>query len=96
MLIPLEFHGVHLAPLGAIHKQIEWDLPTSRTARVRVRRHTCCCGNVQFELCEAGGLMFIRRLESSHDGGVVVHETERVRTAQAVHLWDLLLRGQAG
>lgn len=93
-MIPPEFHGEHFAPLGSVHERIDWDVPTPRTDRVRVRRHTCCCRNVQYEFCEAGGLAFIRRLEFS-SGDVAIHETERLLTLKAAHLWELLLRGNA-
>ncbi|MFC4059521.1 hypothetical protein ACFOWE_14550 [Planomonospora corallina] len=94
MGFPLEFHGVHAAPLAAAHERIRWAVPVPRTDRIRGRSHTCVCQEVQFELCEAGGLAFIRRLRVLQ-GRVVVHETEWTVTARAVRLWELLLRGRA-
>ncbi|GGO26135.1 hypothetical protein GCM10010116_52470 [Microbispora rosea subsp. aerata] len=45
-----------------------------RAASVRVRRHTCDCQPVVYELCQAGGLMFVRRYDRSN--GVLIEESE--------------------
>ncbi|GAA1739223.1 hypothetical protein GCM10009734_51560 [Nonomuraea bangladeshensis] len=47
-----------------------------------------------YELCQAGGLMFIQRVVRS-EGGVERHETARLACAQAERLWILLLNGRA-
>ncbi|WP_203863579.1 hypothetical protein [Planobispora rosea] len=94
MTFPPGFHGIHAAPLTTTYERIRWVVPVPRTDRIRVRSHTCICREIQFELCEAGGLAFIRRLAPLR-GRDVVHETEWTVTTRAVRLWESLLRGQA-
>jgi hypothetical protein len=67
---------------------------TRRSDRVRVRRHTCDCKETIYELCHAGGLMFIRRTVREL-GGPVAHETERLITVRMEDLWMRLILGQA-
>ncbi|MEU0564758.1 hypothetical protein ABZ297_05060 [Nonomuraea sp. NPDC005983] len=89
-----EFHGVHFAPPQPGHVEVDWGVPVSRCNRVRVREHTCECDSVLFELCQAGGQLFIRRtLRDS--GGVTVHESGWLVSAAAMELWRRLLRGEA-
>ncbi|MEU7916434.1 hypothetical protein [Microbispora bryophytorum] len=64
-----------------------------RAASVRVRRHTCDCQPVAYELCQAGGLMFVRRYDRTD--GVLIHESEWLRPPAAEHLWTRILLGQA-
>jgi hypothetical protein len=94
MPAPSDLHREHVFPLDPAHERIRWLTPLPHLDRVRVRRRTCSCGDVLFELCEAGGSAFIRRLEISMNK-VVVHESSRLPTARAVHLWQRLRRGQA-
>ncbi|MFC7718826.1 MULTISPECIES: hypothetical protein [Nonomuraea] len=47
-----------------------------------------------FELCQAGGLRFIRRTVREA-GAVVVHESDWAVSAVAGRLWELLLGGHA-
>ncbi|WP_204015760.1 hypothetical protein [Sphaerimonospora thailandensis] len=66
-----------------------------RTAYVRVVEHNCDdCVPVSYELCAAGGLMFIRRTDRSRDKPLV-RETERLITYRARDLWRDLLLGLA-
>ncbi|MFF4122680.1 hypothetical protein ACFYYP_04065 [Microbispora rosea] len=46
-----------------------------------------------YELCQAGGLMFVRRYDRSD--GVLIEESEWVRPPAAEHLWTRILLGQA-
>ncbi|MGV9303142.1 hypothetical protein ACWENQ_02755 [Nonomuraea sp. NPDC004354] len=89
-----EWHSQHPEPLreGAI--AIDWSLEVPRADRVRVKSYTCNCVPVFYELCQAAGLMFIRRLSQ---GGEVtlVHESPWLRCAEVEDLWQRLLRGEA-
>ncbi|MFD1935110.1 hypothetical protein ACFSKW_26910 [Nonomuraea mangrovi] len=88
------FHGTHTAAVRAGYRAIDWSLPALRCDRVRVRAHTCECGEVLFEFCLAGGLSFIRRTVR-HGEGVVVHESDWFVTRVVERLWEQLLRGEA-
>ncbi|MEU8248601.1 hypothetical protein [Nonomuraea sp. NPDC048916] len=61
---------------------------------MRVRDHTCDCQAVFYELCQAGGLRFIRRT-SRKGGRMVVDESPWVIAAEAEALWRRLLEGRA-
>ncbi|MFB9882891.1 hypothetical protein ACFFMN_33670 [Planobispora siamensis] len=80
--------------LQAEHERIDWRGEQARAARVRIREHTCDCKATFYELCQAGGLMFIRR---THRGpaGVVVHESPWIPAKEAQELWLRLLSGSA-
>ncbi|GAA1271692.1 hypothetical protein Psi02_52010 [Planotetraspora silvatica] len=88
------YHGIHVAPLQREHERIKWMRDTRRSDRVRVRRHTCDCKETIYELCHAGGLLFIRRTVRE-PGGPVAHETERLITVRMEDLWMRLILGQA-
>ncbi|MGI5160141.1 hypothetical protein [Microbispora sp. CA-102843] len=66
--------------------------PTNRSDRVRVRRHTCECKATIYELCSAGGLLFIRRTKRGKK--VEIRETERLVAARMEELWVRLLSGE--
>ncbi|WP_084464546.1 hypothetical protein [Microtetraspora fusca] len=89
-----EYHGLHVAPTQKQHDKIRWIAPTSRSSRIRVREHTCECKATIYELCQAGGLTFIRRTVRGPDGPVV-HEGPWLLAAKAQRLWHHLLLGQA-
>lgn len=88
------FHGAHVAAAQSGCMAIDWTAPVARCSNVRVRSHTCECASELFELCQAGGLLFIRRTLRKA-GADVVHESGWVVSAVAERLWELLLRGQA-
>ncbi|GAA2653616.1 hypothetical protein GCM10010412_021870 [Nonomuraea recticatena] len=88
------FHGAHAAAARPGHVAINWTTPTPRCNRISVRRHTCECVPEVFELCQAGGLRFIRRTVREA-GAVVVHESDWAVSAVAGRLWELLLGGHA-
>lgn len=92
--LPRPYHGLHVAPAQAGYEEIRWLRPTSRSDRVRVRRHTCECRPTVYELCAAGGLMFVRRTVEARRG-VRIHETDRINTAGMRELWRRLILGQA-
>ncbi|GES15221.1 hypothetical protein Amac_088180 [Acrocarpospora macrocephala] len=89
-----EVHGLHVAPAQAGCEVLLWLVPVARADRTRVRQHTCECRATIYELCQAGGLRFIRRTVRGPDGQRV-HETERLVAARAERVWLRLLLGQA-
>jgi hypothetical protein len=89
-----EYHGVHVADPREGCVGVDWSEPTPRTTRVRVREITCECSSVIYEVCQAAGLMFIRRTVRA-GRSVVVHESEWSLTAEVERLWSLLLAGRA-
>lgn len=91
--LPPPYHGIHVGPAWEDHESITWLKPTPRSDRVRVRRHTCECKPTIYELCQAGGLLFVRRTE--REPAVKVRETERLITVRIVPLWTKLLTGEA-
>jgi hypothetical protein len=87
-------YGRHVEVARDGHQQIEWDPERSRAVHVRVRDYTCDCEPVFYELCQAGGLRYIRR--TSRGGGkVVVTESDPVAASKTDALWLRLMRGEA-
>ncbi|GGO77134.1 hypothetical protein [Nonomuraea cavernae] len=62
---------------------------------MRVRDHTCDCQAVFYELCQSGGLRFIRRTSRKDGRRMVVEESPWVIAAEADILWRRLLEGRA-
>ncbi|MFD8528609.1 hypothetical protein ACFV0L_14460 [Streptosporangium canum] len=87
------YHGVHPAAPQADYEWLMWRDCAPRADRVRIREHTCECRTVVYELCQAGGLLFIRRTYRSD--AVLMHESEWLRTADGERLWLRVLLGQA-
>lgn len=71
-----------------------WSASVPRAERVRVRAHTCECLATGYELCAAGGLFFVRRIER---GRVTPRVMESVWMAmrEAEALWLQILKGLA-
>ncbi|MEU7892960.1 hypothetical protein AB0B45_08840 [Nonomuraea sp. NPDC049152] len=84
----------HVADLVDAYVPIDWAAEAPRADRVRVKSFTCDCMPVFYELCQAAGLMFIRRLSRGGDV-TVVHESPWLRSALVEELWEELLRGEA-
>ncbi|GAA4047318.1 hypothetical protein [Nonomuraea soli] len=70
-----------------------WYPAVPRTDRLRVRDHSCSCGVVIYELCEAGGLQFIRRIRPGN-GQTVVEESGREIASKIGPLWARMLQGE--
>ncbi|MEU7746967.1 hypothetical protein [Nonomuraea sp. NPDC049158] len=88
------YHGPHAASQQPGAQVVTWLNPDPFAERVRVVRHTCECRARIYELCAAGGLVWVRvtdRLGRS----TVVKETHRFRTREAEELWLKILLGQA-
>jgi hypothetical protein len=89
-----EWHGFHAAPLQAGYERLAWSPPSARTPCVRVRSHTCECEPVIYELCQAAGLMFVRRTVRAEHGDET-RETEWRPAAYTLRVWGLILQGLA-
>ncbi|MFI6709534.1 hypothetical protein ACIBF7_24060 [Nonomuraea sp. NPDC050478] len=89
-----ELHGQHPASADGAVVMIDWCPAVPRTERVRVRDYTCDCRPIVYELCQAGGLRFIRRI-SRPNGRLVVEESRWSTSAVIDTLWGELLRGEA-
>jgi hypothetical protein len=87
------YHGVHSAAPQADYERLVWRDYMPRADRIRVREHTCACQRITYELCQAGGLLFIRRTYRSD--AVLMHESECLRAADGERLWLRILLGQA-
>jgi hypothetical protein len=85
-------HHVPAARLDCL--RIDWYLPSPQGERVRVRAHTCDCQASFYELCQSGGMRFIRRT-TRHGGRVVIEESERGVAAHTDAVWAMLLKGAA-
>ena len=87
-------HGHHPGLLQVRHELIDWRPELSRAGQVRVKEHTCDCRATFYELCQAGGLMFVRRTRRLK-GAVDVHESPWVVARVTQALWLRLLMGSA-
>ncbi|MDP9845812.1 hypothetical protein [Streptosporangium lutulentum] len=87
-------HGHHPGVLRVGHQSIDWRPTLPRAGRVRVKEHTCDCLATFYELCQAGGLMFVRRTHRLR-GVVSVHESPWTVARETQELWLRLLMGSA-
>ncbi|WP_067133180.1 hypothetical protein [Microtetraspora malaysiensis] len=90
--LPAGYHGVHPAHPKAGGERLEWRECHPRAIRIRVLEHTCECQDIVYELCQAGGLLFVRRHYRAADGAVVT-ESEWLRAVPARRLWTNILLG---
>ncbi|MFG3437740.1 hypothetical protein ACGF0J_10920 [Nonomuraea sp. NPDC047897] len=88
------FHGLHPVAASARCLRVSWSASLPRAARVRVRSHTCECLAVVHELCEAGGLFFVRRTDRS-SGTPEVTESNWTTMREAQTLWLHITNGLA-
>lgn len=82
----------HVPPPQLSCVKLYW-YPARTGERPRTVAWTCDCPDVYYELCESGGLGFIRRVAKERRRIVV--ETHRVRVGEAQALWVALLSGMA-
>lgn len=82
----------HLPMRQSSCASLDWHAPRD-DGRCRVIAWTCDCRCVYYELCESGGLAFIRRV--TQDRPPTVAETHRVRVPEARTTWQALLTGLA-
>ncbi|WP_433501697.1 hypothetical protein ACQP1K_29100 (plasmid) [Sphaerimonospora sp. CA-214678] len=73
---------------------VRWLKPQPRCPRIRVKEHTCECRARIYELCQAGGLFFIRRTDRGRNGQKVM-ETEWLPSARMRELWHKIITGHA-
>ncbi|GAA3245569.1 hypothetical protein [Nonomuraea helvata] len=93
MADPSAYHGIHPAPVRSGCERVDWSPCVPRTDRVRVRAHTCECLPTVYEMCAAGGLMFIRRIDRKH-GQPEIHESTWTRARDVEELWRRLITGE--
>ncbi|MEU8279669.1 hypothetical protein ACFYOK_35685 [Microbispora bryophytorum] len=93
-MIPPPYHGIHVPDLQRGAEELRWLKPQRRCTHIRVRRHTCECRPRIYELCQAGGLVFVRRTDRKKVG-LEVAETEWLLTARAQELWQKILTGRS-
>ncbi len=93
-MIPEPYHGIHAAAAQPDAATVRWLKPHSRCARIRVKEHTCECRARIYELCQAGGLFFVRRTDRSRSGQQMM-ETEWLPSARTRELWHKILTGHA-
>ncbi|TMR14307.1 hypothetical protein ETD86_29005 [Nonomuraea turkmeniaca] len=83
--------GTHVPVPRSGYTPLRWD-PEQPGARARVRAYTCDCQPTYYELCQAGGLLFIRRTRRS-GREIQVDEGARLRQSEAMIMWTRLLEG---
>ncbi|MFC0862366.1 hypothetical protein ACFHYQ_08655 [Sphaerimonospora cavernae] len=93
-MIPEPYHGTHAAAAQPDAVTIRWLKPQPRSARIRVKEHTCECKARIYELCQAGGLFFVRRTDRAQNGQQVM-ETEWLPSARMRELWHDIITGRA-
>lgn len=93
MILP-SYHGIHVPDPQPDAQKLRWLKPQPRCPHVRVQRHTCECRVRIYELCQAGGLVFVRRTDRE-ETGLEVAETEWLLTARARELWEKILTGRS-
>lgn len=72
---------------------IEWSVALPRAERIRVRAFTNGPGDVWYELCAAGGLMFVRRF-TRRGGRTIVHESTWTQAREAHELWASIVANE--
>lgn len=87
-------YGRHVVPAREGAEVIEWIPQPPRVEGVRVRDYTCDCQPISYELCQAGGVRFVRRIRRV-EGKVLVDECPGGVASPIDALWERLLRGQA-
>jgi len=89
-----DHHSRHVAPASDKSVPIDWMPVPPRAELVRVRDYTCDCRETVYELCQAGGVRFIRRIKQG-DRAPVVEECPTGRAHDIDNLWAQLLSGVA-
>jgi hypothetical protein len=86
--------GIHVPEPLPDCIQLRWDPVHPPVERVKVRAYTCSCRPTFYELCQAGGVLFIRR--TRRDGeAIAVEEGGRAVRARAMIVWNQVLEGSA-
>ncbi|WP_049567913.1 hypothetical protein [Nonomuraea sp. SBT364] len=83
-------HGHHVPAGRDVELAIAWSPEAVRASPVRVRDYTCPCREPYYELCQAEGRRFIRRVHLVKDQSITV-ESPRDSAASINELWVRLL-----
>ncbi|RVX38059.1 hypothetical protein EDD27_0349 [Nonomuraea polychroma] len=86
--------GIHVPEPRPNRTVLRWAPVQPTAGRVRVRAYTCDCQPTFYELCQAGGQLFIRRTQRL-GARVLVDESEPFRYAKALIMWTKLMEGLA-
>ncbi|MFF3445039.1 hypothetical protein [Streptosporangium sp. NPDC002721] len=78
----------HVLPARSHCEPLTWH-PLRGDGQARVVRWTCDCDALFYELCQAGGLRFIRRTRRHH----AIDESDRWQAQEADAMWIALLHG---
>ncbi|GAB3163793.1 hypothetical protein [Microbispora hainanensis] len=89
---PDRLHSAHVPIRRGSFRKLEWWKPTP-ARRVLVLAWTCDCQAGFYELCQSGGLAFIRRTVQK-DGEPEIAETHRWSVRQGWATWFDLLTGE--
>jgi hypothetical protein len=76
------------------HEKIRWYVPTRRGGRIKIRERTCECKATVYELCQVGGLAFVRRMIRDQENPLS-HESGWLAYARVEKIWYQILTGQA-
>ncbi|WP_138692065.1 hypothetical protein [Nonomuraea zeae] len=71
-----------------------WEPLHPTSGQIRVRDYTCDCEATSYELCQSGGLYFIRRTRRVN-GVELIDECARSRLSKTLIVWGQLLLGSA-
>lgn len=82
----------HVAMIQNGCARLSWHSPFPGVERVRVLAWTCSCKAMVYELCQAGGRTFIRRV-LQREGQPEIRETYRWSPNEAQQVWSNLLSG---
>jgi hypothetical protein len=89
---PDRLHGAHVPIRRGSVRQLQWWEPTP-AERVRVLAWTCDCQARFYELCQSGGMVYIRRTVQK-DPEPEISETHRWPVQEGWRVWFDLLTGE--
>ncbi|MFC4016084.1 hypothetical protein ACFOY2_53360 [Nonomuraea purpurea] len=84
--------SAHPMPAAEDCEELNWIVPRQEERLVRVIAWTCDCAAIFYELCQTGGLRFIRR-NHNKQGTWTIAESDRWPARQAAAQWTALLLG---
>ena len=89
---PDRLHGAHVPIRRGSVRQLQWWEPTP-AERVRVLAWTCDCQARFYELCQSGGMVYIRRTVQK-DPEPEISESHRWPVQDGWRVWFDLLTGE--
>ncbi|GAA3413753.1 hypothetical protein GCM10018952_31590 [Streptosporangium vulgare] len=81
----------HVLPVRSHCEEMTWH-PARGDGQARVVRWTCDCDAAFYELCQAGGLRFIRRTTRARNNPSI-DESDHWPAGEAEAMWIALLHG---